>query len=82
MLKKDEKSYVNRVEHDKIETTVDQYPDMFTGFGVLPFTYRIQLKVDAQPVVHAPRQVPAPLRDKLSSKKWRSPRSELILWYA
>ncbi|KAM9375731.1 receptor-interacting serine/threonine-protein kinase 3-like isoform 1-T2 [Pholidichthys leucotaenia] len=37
----------------------------FKGFGTLPFTYKIQLKEGAQPVVHAPRRVPAPLREAL-----------------
>ncbi len=48
-----------------MENIVKQFPDVFEGFGVLPFTYKIQLKKDAQPVVHAPRRVPAPLREKL-----------------
>ncbi len=59
---------INISPRDNVETIVDQYPDVFKGFGVLPFTYRIQLKDDAQPVVHAPRKVPAPLRDKLKQE--------------
>ncbi|KAE8291509.1 Retrovirus-related Pol polyprotein from transposon 17.6 Protease [Larimichthys crocea] len=51
-----------------VETIVNQYPDIFKGFGVLPFTYKIQLKDDAQPVVHAPRRIPAPLRGKLKQE--------------
>ncbi len=37
---------------DSVKTVVDQYLDVFDRFGVLPFTYKIQLKDDAQPVVH------------------------------
>lgn len=48
-----------------MENIVKQFSDVFEGFGVLPFTYKIQLKKDARPVVHAPRRVPAPLREKL-----------------
>ena len=59
---------VNTNAQKSIESVVDQYPDIFKGFGVLPFTYKIQLKDDAQPVVHAPRRVPAPLRDKLKQE--------------
>lgn len=44
---------------------LQQFADLFTGFGVLPHTYQIQLKADAQPVVHAARRVPAPLREQL-----------------
>ncbi|KAL1264137.1 hypothetical protein QQF64_004492 [Cirrhinus molitorella] len=53
---------------DKVKSLVKQFPDIFEGFGVLPFTYKIQLKEDAKPVVHAPRRVPAPLRDKLKTE--------------
>ena len=57
---------INNVSaQQSVDSIVDQYPDIFKGFGVLPFTYKIQLKDDAQPVVHAPRRVPAPLREKL-----------------
>ncbi len=48
-----------------MENIVKQFPDIFEGFGILPFTYKMQLKKDAQPVVHAPRRVPAPLLEKL-----------------
>ena len=54
---------------NNVETIVEQYTDVFRGFGVLPYTYKIQLKYDAQPVIHAPRRVPAPLREKLKQKK-------------
>lgn len=45
-----------------------QFPGMFKGQGTLPFTYKIQLKSDAKPVIHAPRRVPAPLRDSLKKE--------------
>ena len=51
-----------------IETIVNQYTDVFKGFGVLPFTYKIQLRDDAQPVIHAPRRIPAPLRERLKQE--------------
>lgn len=44
---------------------VQNFSDVFKGFGTLPFTYKIQLKEGAQPVVHAPRRVPVPLREAL-----------------
>ena len=34
----------------------------------MPFTYKIQLKEGAQPVVHAARRVPAPLKDCLKKE--------------
>ena len=46
-------------------TIVQNFSDVFKGFGTLPFTYKIQLREGAQPVVHAPRRVPAPLREGL-----------------
>ncbi|KAI3359278.1 hypothetical protein L3Q82_002793 [Scortum barcoo] len=59
---------INTNPQKSIESIVDQYPNIFKGFGVLPFTYRIQLKDDAQPVIHALRRAPAPLRDKLKQE--------------
>ncbi|XP_057184972.1 uncharacterized protein K02A2.6-like [Triplophysa rosa] len=53
---------------DRVNNLVKQFPDIFEGFGVLPLTYKIQLKEDAKPVVHAPRRVPAPLREKLKTE--------------
>ena len=53
---------------NNVEKIVDQYTDVFRGFGVLPYTYKIQLKDDAQPVIHAPRRVPAPLKRKVKQE--------------
>lgn len=51
-----------------VESIVNQYPDIFKGFGVLPFTYKIRLKDDAQSVVHAPGWVPGPLERKAETR--------------
>ena len=59
---------IRRNAQNNVETIVDQYTDVFRGFGVLPYTYKIQLKDDAQPVIHAPRRVPAALREKLKQE--------------
>ncbi|KAK7933488.1 hypothetical protein WMY93_004384 [Mugilogobius chulae] len=47
---------------------VDKYSSVFKGHGTLPYTYKIQLKEDATPVVHAPRRVPAPLKAALKKE--------------
>uniref|UniRef100_A0A8C6LCJ1 ribonuclease H n=1 Tax=Nothobranchius furzeri TaxID=105023 RepID=A0A8C6LCJ1_NOTFU len=57
--------HVNGDPHSSAETIVGQYPDVFEGFGALPYTYKIHLKDNARPVVHAPRRVPGALRCKL-----------------
>lgn len=54
--------------NDAVDTIVQNFSDVFKGFGVLPFTYKIQLKEGAQPVVHAARRVPAPLKDGLKKE--------------
>lgn len=54
--------------NDSMDTMVQNFSDVFKGFGVLPFTYKIQLKEGAQPVVHAARRVPAPLKDCLKKE--------------
>lgn len=51
-----------------VENIVEQYQDVFKGLGCLPYTYKIQLKEDATPVIHAPRRVPAPLRERLKKE--------------
>lgn len=48
-----------------------QFADVFKGFGTLPFTYKIQLKENAQPIVLAPCRVPAPLYDALKKERDR-----------
>lgn len=44
---------------------MQNFADAFEGFGVLPYVYKIQLRENAQPVVHPARQVPVPLKDRL-----------------
>nr|XP_061820643.1 uncharacterized protein K02A2.6-like [Nerophis lumbriciformis] len=58
------------VSAQKIETDsiVQNYAGVFTGFGALPFTYKIQLKEQARPVVHAARRVPAALKERLKKE--------------
>ncbi|KAK7933984.1 hypothetical protein WMY93_004880 [Mugilogobius chulae] len=51
-----------------VETIVQQYQDVFKGLGCLPYTYKIQLNENATPVIHAPRRVPAPLRNRLKKE--------------
>ena len=45
-----------------------EYGDVFSGLGCLPGQIKIQLRKDAQPVVHAARNVPIALRDKLKTE--------------
>ena len=40
------------------EDLINTYPDRFEGIGRFPGTYHINLRKDAQPVVHAPRKCP------------------------
>ncbi|XP_030587995.1 uncharacterized protein K02A2.6-like [Archocentrus centrarchus] len=47
---------------------VEKFTSVFQGHGTLPQTYKIQLKENAKPVVHAPRRVPAPLRPALKKE--------------
>ena len=44
---------------------LDDYPELFKGLGCLPGTYRIELADGATPVVHAPRKIPVPQREKV-----------------
>ena len=51
--------------NESVNDIVHRFPELFKGHRTLPFTYKIQLKSDAKPVIHAPRRVPAPFRDSL-----------------
>lgn len=51
--------------NQSVALILQQFADVFIGFHVLPHTYQIQLKADAQPVVHAARRVPVPLHEQL-----------------
>ncbi|KAL7851936.1 hypothetical protein SRHO_G00177210 [Serrasalmus rhombeus] len=61
-------SPVMSTTNDQVNDIVQGFSDVFKGFGVLPQTYKIQLKENAQPVVHPARRVPAPLRTRLKKE--------------
>ena len=44
---------------------LDDYPELFKGLGCLPGTYHIELIDGATPVVHSPRKIPVPQREKV-----------------
>ena len=44
---------------------LDDYPELFKGLACLPGTYHVQLADGATPVVHAPRKMPVPQREKV-----------------
>jgi len=49
----------------KSRVDLDNYPELFKGLGCLPGTYHIELTDGAIPVVHTPRKVPVPQREKV-----------------
>lgn len=51
-----------------VDSIVQRFHDVFKGLGCLPYTYKIELKEDAKPVIHAPRRIPAPLRERLKKE--------------
>ncbi|RXN30291.1 retrotransposon-like family member retr-1 [Labeo rohita] len=53
---------------NSVDDIVQSFVDVFKGFGVLPYVYKIQLKENAQPVVHPARRIPAPLKDRLKKE--------------
>ncbi len=59
---------VPATKQDTANDIVRRFDDVFKGLGALPFTYKIQLKEDAHPVVHAPRRVSASLKEKLKKE--------------
>lgn len=57
-----------RAQKGTVDSIVQRFPDIFKGLGCLPYTYAIQLKEGATPVIHAPRRIPAPLRERLKKE--------------
>ncbi|XP_072330208.1 uncharacterized protein [Scyliorhinus torazame] len=52
----------------QLDPIINQHHHVFEGMGTLPYTYKILLKQNAMPVVHAPHRVPAPLKDRLKQQ--------------
>lgn len=50
------------------ENILQEFPDVFQGIGCLPGKYKIELKPNVQPVVHAPRKLPVALKDQIKNK--------------
>lgn len=59
---------VTATQQETTDNIVRRFDDVFKGLGALPFIYKIQLKEDAHPVVHTPRRVSAPLKEKLKKE--------------
>ncbi|KAG1928056.1 gag-pol fusion protein [Pimephales promelas] len=59
---------VTATQQETTNNIVRRFDDVVKGLGALPFIYKIQLKDDVQPVVHAPRRVSAPLKEKLKQE--------------
>ena len=55
-----------------------EYADCFGDIGLLKHEYKIQLKSDAEPVIHAPRRVLMALKDKLRHELDRMKRLDII----
>ena len=58
---------------------MDDYPELFKGLGCLPGDYHIELNEGATPVVHAPRKVPIPQREKVIEELKRMERLGVIV---
>lgn len=61
-----------------VDSIVQRYSDVFKGLGGLPYTYEIQLKDDAEPVIHVPRRVSDPLRQRLKRELDRRSQLQVI----
>lgn len=55
----------------EIPKVEDEYADVFQGIGILKVQHKIELEQPSRPVIHATRNVPLSLRDKLKAKLHR-----------
>lgn len=53
---------------NSVDDIVESFTDVFKGFGVLPYVYKIHLKENARPVEYSAHRVPAPLKDRLKKR--------------
>ena len=57
---------------------VNEYPDRFTGIGKLPGKYSLILQENTKPTIHAPRQVPIQLCEKIQAELERMIKLKVI----
>ncbi|XP_061725450.1 uncharacterized protein LOC133531325 isoform X1 [Cydia pomonella] len=69
---------VSEMEQLNSPAFVTEYKDVFQGIGCLPGSYKIRVNRECKPVVHAPRKVPIPLREKLKAKLEDMERQDII----
>jgi hypothetical protein len=60
------------------DATLTQFADVFQGLGNMEDTYTIRTDSSIQPVIHAPRKVPAALRDQLMKELQRMEAEKVI----
>jgi len=59
---------------------LDDHPELFKGLGCLPGTYHIELVDGATPVIHSPRTIPVPQREKVVEELKRVEKLGVIVW--
>ncbi|XP_061709453.1 uncharacterized protein LOC133519464 [Cydia pomonella] len=69
---------VSEMEQLNSPAFVTEYKDVFQGIGCLPGSYKIRVNRECKPVVHVPRKVPIPLREKLKAKLEDMERQDII----
>ena len=57
---------------------LEKYPKCFRGVGLFPGEYHIDLKQDAEPVIHPPRRVPESMREAVKKELSRMIEIDII----
>ena len=74
---------VNQVEKQSTDISSDikkRYSSVFEGLGCIPGQYSIKTDPEVTPVIHAPRQIPVALRDKVKTELDRMEVEGVIIW--
>ena len=74
-------NFLKRLSNINVNNNIDfcvEYADYFGKKGLLKNQYKIQLKSDAQSVIHAPRRVPIAFKDNLRNELDRMKRLDII----
>lgn len=67
-----------QIHNMQLESTVRQFPTVFTGLGHLQPAYHVKLDPNVPPVVSPSKRIPATLRDKLRLKLSQMEKQEVI----
>ena len=66
-------------KNPRARVELDDFPELLTGLGCPPDSYHVELAESTVPVVHPPRKVPVPQREKVIEELKRTEKVGVIV---